>query len=57
MNDRILKAEKRRLIIHKGSSIRNIADLSLETVKNRRQWDDIIKVRIDKINKTGNKKY
>ena len=41
----ILKAARERQhITHKGIPIRIIADLSIETLQARREWQDILKV-------------
>ena len=43
--EQILKAARRKQqITHKGISIRITADLSIETLQARREWQDIIKV-------------
>ena len=43
--EQILKAAwERQQIIHKGIPIRITADLSIETVQARREWQDILKV-------------
>ena len=43
--DQILKAAREtQQITHKGISIRITADLSIETVQARREWQDILKV-------------
>ena len=44
-NDKILKAAReKQQITHKGIPIRITADLSIETLKARREWQDILKV-------------
>ena len=43
--EQILKvAREKQQITHKGIPIRIIADLSIETVQARREWQDILKV-------------
>ena len=43
--EQILKAAReRQKITHKGISIRITADLSIETLQARREWQDILKV-------------
>ena len=43
--EQILKAAReKQQIIHKGISIRITADLSIETLPARREWQDILKV-------------
>ena len=44
--EQILKAPREKLqITHKGIPIRITADLSIETLQARREWQDILKVR------------
>ena len=44
-NDKILKAAReKQQITHKGIPIRITADLSIETLQARREWQDILKV-------------
>ena len=44
--EQILKAAReKQQIAHKGISIRINADLSIETLQARREWQDILKVR------------
>jgi len=43
--EKILKgAREKQQITHKGIPIRIIADLSIETLQTRREWQDIFKV-------------
>ena len=43
--EKILKsAREKQQITHKGISIRIIADLSIETLQARREWQHIVKV-------------
>ena len=43
--EQIIKASReRQQLTHKGISIRIIADLSIETLQARREWQDILKV-------------
>ncbi|KAB0341766.1 hypothetical protein FD754_018692 [Muntiacus muntjak] len=45
--EQILKAAReKQQITHKGIPIRNTADLSIETLQARREWQDILKMRI-----------
>ena len=45
LKEKILKvAREKQQITHKGSHIRIIADLSIETLQARREWQDIPKV-------------
>ena len=47
--EHILKAAReKQQIIHKGIPIRIIADLSIETLQARREWQDILKVMKEK---------
>ena len=47
--EQILKAAReKQQIIHKGISIRITADLSIETLQARREWQDILKVMKEK---------
>ena len=46
--EQILKAETITQIIHKGIPIRITADFSIETLQARREWQDILKVMIQK---------
>ena len=47
--DQILKAAReKQQITHKGIPIRITADLSIETLQARREWQDILKVMKDK---------
>ena len=47
--EQILKAAKeKQQITHKGIPIRIIADLSIETLQTKREWQDIIKVMKEK---------
>ena len=43
--EQILKAAREKQQITQGDSIRIIADLSIETLQARREWQDILKVR------------
>ena len=48
--EQILKAAReKQQIIHKGISIRITADLSIETLQARREWQDILKVMKDQL--------
>ena len=42
--EQILKAARGKQITHKGIPIRITADLSIETLQARREWQDILKV-------------
>ena len=42
--EQILKAPREKQITHKGIPIRITADLSIETLQARREWQDILKV-------------
>jgi len=43
--EQILKvAREKQQIIHKGIPLRIIADLSIESLQARREWQDILKV-------------
>ena len=47
--EKILKAiRKKQQIAHKGIPIRITADLSIETLQARREWQDILKVMKEK---------
>ena len=47
--EQILKAAKdKQQITHKGIPIRIAADLSIETLQDRREWQDILKVMKEK---------
>ena len=47
--EQILKAAReKQQITHKGIPIRIIADLSIETLQTKREWQDIIKVMKEK---------
>ena len=47
--EQILKAAReKQQITHKGIPIRTMADLSIETVQARREWQDILKVMKEK---------
>ena len=47
--EQILKAAREKQeITHKGISIKITADLSIETLQARREWQDIVKVMKDK---------
>ena len=47
--EQILKAAKeKQQIIHKGIPIRITADLSIETLQARKEWQDIVKVMKEK---------
>ena len=47
--DQILKAEReKQQITHKGIAIRITADLSIETLQARKEWQDIVKVMKEK---------
>ena len=47
--EQILKAAReKQQITHKGIPIRITADLSIETLKTRREWQDILKVMKEK---------
>ena len=43
-----IKSSKGKMTTHKGISIRTTADLSIETLQARREWQDILKVMKDK---------
>ena len=45
--EQILKAAREKQITHKGIPIRITADLSIETLQARREWQDILKVMKD----------
>ena len=45
--EQILKAARGKQITHKGIPIRITADLSIETLQARREWQDILKVMKD----------
>ena len=45
---KLLKARGKQEITHKGISIRKPADLSLETLHARREWQDMLKVMKEK---------
>ena len=48
-NEQILKAAReKQLITHKGIPIRITADLSMDTLQTRREWQDIFKVMKEK---------
>ena len=48
-NEQILKsAREKQQITHKGTLVRITADLSIETVQARREWQDILKVMKEK---------
>ena len=42
------EARKKQQITHKGIPIRVTADLSIETLQARREWQDILKVMKEK---------
>ena len=42
--EQILKAAREKPVTHKGIPIRITADLSIETLQARREWQDILKV-------------
>ena len=42
--EQILKAAREKQVTHKGIPIRITADLSIETLQARREWQDILKV-------------
>ena len=42
--EQILKAAREKQIAHKGIPLRITADLSIETLQTRREWQDILKV-------------
>ena len=44
MQRTILKAREKQQITHKGTPIRVTADLSIQTLQARREWQDIFKV-------------
>ena len=46
--EQILKAREKQQITHKGIPIRITADLSIETLQARREWQDILKVMKEK---------
>ena len=46
--EQILKAAREEQQIHKGIPIRITADLSIETLQARREWQDILKVMKEK---------
>ena len=46
--EQILKASREKQLTHKGISIRTPADLSIETLQARREWQDILKVMKEK---------
>ena len=47
--EQILKAAReKQQITHKGSPIKITADISIETLKVRREWQDILKVMKEK---------
>ena len=47
--EQILKASReKQQITHKGVPIRITADLSIETLQPRREWQDILKVKKEK---------
>ena len=46
--EQILKAAREKQITHKGNPIRITADLSIETLQARREWQDILKVMKEK---------
>ena len=47
--EQILKvAREKQQIIHKGIPLRIIADLSIESLQARREWQDILKVMKEK---------
>ena len=47
--EQVLKAaRKKQHITHKGILIRITADLSIETLQDRREWQDILKVMKEK---------
>ena len=46
--EQILKAREKQQITHKGIPIRITADLSIETLQARREWQDILKVMREK---------
>ena len=55
--EQILKAAReKQQITHKGIPIRITANLSIETLEARREWQDILKVMKGKTNKQTNKK-
>ena len=43
-----IKSSKGKMTTHKGISIRTTADLSIETLQARREWQDILKVMKEK---------
>ena len=46
--EQILKAAREKQITHKGIPIRITADLSIETLQARREWQDILKMMKEK---------
>ena len=46
--EQILKAAREKQVTHKGIPIRITADLSIETLQARREWQDILKVMKEK---------
>ena len=42
--EQLLKASREKQIAHKGIPLRITADLSIETLQARREWQDILKV-------------
>ena len=46
--EQILKAAREKQITHKGIPIRITPDLSIETLQDRREWQDTIKVMKEK---------
>ena len=46
--EQILKAAREKQITHKGIPIRITADLSIETLQARKEWQDILKVMKEK---------
>ena len=46
--EQILKAAREKQITHKGLPIRITADLSIETLQARREWQDILKMMKEK---------
>ena len=54
----ILKAAReKQQITHKGIPIRIRADLSIETLQARREWQGILKVMKEKTRRKGMRKY
>ena len=45
--EQILKASREKQLTHKGISIRTTADLSIETLQARREWQDKLRVMKD----------